>query len=217
MRLGKALLLGFFLAISAIATRAEVPFDFRGARLGMNLSAFRQLKLGAPKAKVLCAGDPQLRGQSYPSISAAGKKAGWIECGFYTYLKSIKQWTPSSLRIGPARGTVRFYFYRQGGRGNAHLFLIQAVIPSGAAPALVEGLTERFGPPKAKAITKVRNAFGATFTNLTAGWSNKTGSIYLRQRDKRIDEGTLAYWHEKLKSEAIKALRAASGPKSGGL
>lgn len=208
-----ALVLGIVVSTFQTASAAGPPYDFRGARLGMGLQAFRHLKLGPADAKVLCSGDAH----ALPIIAAAGRKAGWIYCAYYTYFKPGKIWELAPLRVGPTRGTVSFYFFREGGRGEAHLFLIKTTIPAQAAPALVEGLSKRFGPPKAKEITKVQNAFGATFNNLNAAWKNETSSIYLRQRDKRIDEGGLAYWDERLKAAAIKALNAAQKPKSGGL
>lgn len=153
------LVLGLLASISGPASAAGAPFDFRGARLGMDLQAFRRLKLGPADAKVLCTGDAH----ALRIIAAAGRKAGWIYCTYYTYFEPGRIWELAPLRVGPTRGTVSFYFFREGGRGEAHLFLIKTVIPAQAAPALVEGLTKRFGPPKAKEITKVQNSFGATF------------------------------------------------------
>lgn len=210
-----------FLAILSIAATpavaSDAAYDLRGAKLGMSIDEFRQLSIPSSfevRPRTFCTGDKLPPKQSFPIIGGSMRDAGWIKCGLFTYERHMNRWAEKLISVSTTAAAPDFYFF-QGATSSTHrLFWITTGVPSRAISDIIAGLTERFGAPIDIDVVKVQNRMGAVFSSTEARWSNATGEIIVKERDGRIDQGSISYRHHHLSTEAMEAIKKAQGSRS---
>jgi len=220
------------LGMVSVFANATEPFDFKGARLGMPLAAFKQTlfpdrgigsedALSNPKCTDDAERDLGLVG--HLSISASDKALGVTECRWFRPLRSASayvapRWEPAFLNVaGYTTPAVRYRFIKTPDSTAPLLYEISIQMPSAVFGAANSGLTERFGEPSSTETREVKNRLGNTFTNAIATWDNGSSSIRLEERYTRVDEMGLIYRHTALYGRYTAERRKLEGTPGGRL
>lgn len=70
---------------------------------------------------------------------------------------------------------------------------VYMAFPSVGATHLLEVFTARYGIPSIQKTENVQSGIGATFTSRNVAWNGKRVSIVFKERDNKIDEGSIQY------------------------
>lgn len=187
------------------------PHDFRGVKLGMTLAEFRNLPFPDEIDKVhdsypdlICTGD---RGDDQDALRGIGVYGtdvtlGVIICRWIVPPNHGKyRYSDENAVISVAdymTDNIAYEFIATPEAKEPRLFEISVGMSNQAFEAVLRGLTEKFGKPKAIKSGKVQNKIGNTFSNTTAFWSNGVSTISIEERSSKIDRMSILYRHTKL-------------------
>lgn len=213
------------LAVPCMAFGEDLPFEFRGARLGMSIDELRTIQFPdidgsrfhpgiESSIRLVCESDT-------PRIEPPGVSPVYLEARrrFDALGSNLCSWVvpdavgkKAYLQVGQGGSERVTYDLYRAPDGVQRLWKIEIGIPESLAPSLLESLTEKFGAPANMEKTAVQNRMGAKFDSFYSKWSNAASTIELTQRTGRLDEGKLVYTHVAYADDYQKKWDEISGP-----
>lgn len=188
---------------------AAEPYEFRGARLGMEYEAFKALPYPDKDDPSRISVDVELHcsDRDYGDYSAnthvpkAMKDSGGILCRYkappnksrYTY-----SWEDAYVMVGVA-GTdeVAYMFYPDEG-GIPRLGDVIISMNNNSYDNLSAALVAKLGAPSKSETKDLQNGIGNHFASQELTWDNGVSTIQLHQRSSKIDIMSLNYTHKAL-------------------
>ena len=213
-------------ASTASASTTDVPFDFRGAKLGMTLADFRAMPFPDPESrslgaglaktvKLVCTGD-QL-GETYDPIYVSPIEAsvGAIDCAWMLPPDAKRYqftWTRAYVDVGEYTSIHVEYRFAPSASGELALRQIAISLSTKAFQETVAGLRTRFGAPAAEVQGKVQNGIGNSFDSTTVEWKNSVSSLVVIERAGTINEMGMLYTNIPLDTAFRAKVKSLQGP-----
>lgn len=191
---------------------ADEPYDFRGAKMGMPLSEFKQqafpdsnTPLGVDNSAptVVCTGQPNL-GTLEILLRSRGVEGqlGVVKCIWARQIESKyssrNRYTPAALNVAgtPVSQVLYFFLQRQNDIEPRLFRILITSMNTDRFARVADGLKQRFGPPGHQEQELLQNRMGAKFSNTIMIWRKEETSIYLAERAGMVDEMLLSYRHD---------------------
>jgi hypothetical protein len=172
--------------LAGVAHGAE-PFAFRGASLGMGLEAWRASPLPAQlfhSARAACSSDQDAPRALSLDLAASEIKGGLVVCSYMDL--ATGGWV--GQRIEESEFTSAAYYFLNGA-----LIEIELVAVVDAHPAVVDGITGKYGPPRSVQRDIFQTQSGSTFPRVQMRWVAPDEEIVLTTPDLRSDRMTVIY------------------------
>lgn len=188
------------------------PYSLRGVALGSTLEEFRAFPPVSDgmwiDPTVVCdrSGDRDL---SPNDVSAGVRRCFWeAEPEVPPQMKMRMARRPMPMNIGNGGAAPTFDFISDG-KGNYRLFRIILDTGSTEWEKIYPAFVQKFGQPVLSAST-VENAYGASFGQIEATWSNGVSSIAISKRCfGRLDRMCVGYFHGDLFARYEASVQAA--------
>lgn len=171
-------LCGSSIAQSDKTALSDVPLDFKGIPLGSSDDALRQkfpeLRCNVPMQKA--------QTESMRSIKEYWERKA-TEADLVCQRAFADPEPPWPLRdfAGHKAGSVSFVYLA------GKLMMAEATLPAFAFRDIVEGLTQKYGPPSTSATEILQNRMGATFQNEIVTWRRHNGEIRVSKYDRDLE------------------------------
>lgn len=182
--------------------KANVYYEFKGARLGMSLAEWKAAPASvwsAPIAAVrygpsqaVCSGDQATSGRFGLSLerSRAEEASNVVVCtyGRQAIGMAFKPWMNVPISIGEfATREVRYKFLE------GRMYEISIVTHTNLLKDVLDGLTAKWGKPDSVMNDTTQNRLGATFPHTIQLWANPVATVRLESPTRRIDELNVTY------------------------
>lgn len=192
--------------LNAYAQNKNVPYDFKGIRLGIPYSEYKEMKIpevssfsmGTSKDSepfLVCSDDK--RASAFATPDSVQKKYNGIGCNYGITTNYHPQVPPSytTARIivaGYGADNYAFKFAQLPGDAEPILYEIFFLIHRNAFNSISSGLIEKYGKPKVSR-TQVQNKYGANFGNEVFVWENSVSVVVLEERYTDLETSSLKY------------------------
>lgn len=195
-----------FINLNVYAQNKNAPYDFKGIRLGMPYSEYKELKIpevssfgmGTSKDSepfLVCSDDS--RASVFAMPDSVQKKYNGIGCNYgitTTYHPKVPPdyKTARIIVAGYGADNYAFKFAQLQGDAEPVLYEIFFLIHKNAFASVSSGLMEKYGKPKVSQM-QVQNKFGASFTNTILVWENSVSIITYEERYTDLETSGLRY------------------------
>lgn len=195
----------------------SATFDFKGVPLGLSYDDFRRLPHpDGAASQVVCTGEQltylgvavtPLEVTVYSSVqrTLGVRRCVWISTDSYAIARS------APLRLaGSGYATIEysFSFVPDPRDGVLQLYQFEGLTNRRAEDAIIEALAAKFGTPEVTTGV-VQNGIGNRFDQITAIWSDATGSLLVQSPSQSVDRMTILMMDTRL-SRHVAAQEAAA-------
>lgn len=199
------------------------PYEFRGAKLGMDLTAFKALPYPDKDDPSRISVDVELHCsdtdyEDYLAnvhIPKAMKSGGGIICRYLAPPNKARytfSWESAYVMVGTAGTDEVAYMFYPDDVGAPRLGDIVISMNNTTFDRLAAALIGKLGSPLNSETKDLQNGVGNHFASQELTWDNGVSTVELHQRSSKIDIMSLVYTHKALRATFAVKQAAAEEP-----